>query len=532
MKLNDYVDQQLNLLSHQESLTLDQQRYESVLKAVKNDPSFETVVIGDAKVESFQDGGGGSAMFVNTSTKEAIISYRGTGKEEWKDNFIGGTKTDAADGVSTPYQEAALKTYREYTDDLGSEYTITVTGHSKGGNKAKYITILDDSVDRCISCDGQGFSDDFMNAYQSNIAHNQSKITNHNVDDDFVNLLLNDIGETVYYTNNRGKENITYNHYADAYFSGDETGNYTVNVTDRPKDVAQLDEFLNSFLRSMNDEERRNALELFGDIAATARHDGLDANNIMTLLLEDGNLNSASYLIAFLTRYEQEHPEFGKAIESYLNRNGLGDAVKIVQTVEGVMNHDVIKWLIDHPRLLQFGVDVLWKLIPSAYKDDLLNYLSEKLGLKLTQEQLFALIQAAINAFGYANTIEEIPDGKDIQIQSNYDWIYVNTDFLDAIAGNLKRLAQELEGFASQAKSIASDSAMDEFRFEVPFTLRFWVKRLMGSSGSMNVGALINRLSNSLSESASFATALSKAVDKTSEMFNEAENEIAGNVEF
>lgn len=41
-----------------------------------------------------------------------------------------------------------------FVDDCS---TITVTGHSKGGNKAK-----DNSVDICIAFDGQGFSDEFI----------------------------------------------------------------------------------------------------------------------------------------------------------------------------------------------------------------------------------------------------------------------------------------------------------------------------------------------------------------------------------
>lgn len=85
-------------------------------------------------------------------------------------------------------------------EELGLEDSyVTVTGHSKGGNKAKYITVLDSSVDRCVSFDGQGFSDEFMTEYQEQISQNQNKIENHNVDYDYVNLLLNDVGNKTYY---------------------------------------------------------------------------------------------------------------------------------------------------------------------------------------------------------------------------------------------------------------------------------------------------------------------------------------------
>ncbi|WP_160323683.1 Mbeg1-like protein, partial [Defluviitalea phaphyphila] len=53
---------------------------------------------------------------------------------------------------------------------------ITVTGHSKGGNKAMYVAILSDKVDRCMSLEGQGFNDKFCEKYEEEIAKNKYKI--------------------------------------------------------------------------------------------------------------------------------------------------------------------------------------------------------------------------------------------------------------------------------------------------------------------------------------------------------------------
>ena len=39
---------------------------------------------------------------------------------------------------------------------------LTVTGHSKGANKAMYTTIMCNNVTRCVSFDGQGFSKEFL----------------------------------------------------------------------------------------------------------------------------------------------------------------------------------------------------------------------------------------------------------------------------------------------------------------------------------------------------------------------------------
>ena len=48
----------------------------------------------------------------------------------------------------------------------------------KGGNKAQYVGILSDKVDRVLSLDGQGFSKEFVEKYQDLIDKNRHKIRN------------------------------------------------------------------------------------------------------------------------------------------------------------------------------------------------------------------------------------------------------------------------------------------------------------------------------------------------------------------
>lgn len=135
--------------------------WKNLINAIKSDDQLMNMQIVETHVDNGKNGGDGiSAVFVQPETKEAVVAFRGTSKNEWKDNFTGGGPTDAADGVSTFQQENALEWYQSL--DLSKYETVTVTGHSKGGNKAKYITVLDNSVDRCLSFDGQGFSDEFI----------------------------------------------------------------------------------------------------------------------------------------------------------------------------------------------------------------------------------------------------------------------------------------------------------------------------------------------------------------------------------
>lgn len=134
-----------------------------------------------------------------TDTGEAYLVFRGTGGtyEAWHDNVLGQCRADtaiqmrAADWVDN---ECAL-----YSD-------LKVCGHSKGGNLAMYTAVVSSAaISYCVSFDGQGFSQDFLDSYSDEIAAASGKIKSVNAHNDFVNILLNPIaGETVY-TENEGK---------------------------------------------------------------------------------------------------------------------------------------------------------------------------------------------------------------------------------------------------------------------------------------------------------------------------------------
>ena len=96
---------------------------------------------------------------------DATVAFRGTDSSyrAWWDNFEGGGTT-----IATPMQEAA-KAYIDKLAGLGIG-NITVTGHSKGGNLAAFVTVLCSNVSNCVSFDGQGFSQAFHDKYKDLIA--------------------------------------------------------------------------------------------------------------------------------------------------------------------------------------------------------------------------------------------------------------------------------------------------------------------------------------------------------------------------
>ncbi len=106
-----------------------------------------------------------ACTFTDPDTGKIYVTYRGTGDGEWLDNGQGMTQ------VSTQQQEEAAR-YFDYViehNGLNASDDITVTGHSKGGNKSQYVTInalYKDYIDQCISLDGQGFSPEAIAAFK------------------------------------------------------------------------------------------------------------------------------------------------------------------------------------------------------------------------------------------------------------------------------------------------------------------------------------------------------------------------------
>lgn len=136
-----------------------------------------------------------AACFVDNDG-DATVAFRGTGGLywTWRDNFEGLT-VDNDDNYATFDQRTAARFINSLPYD-----NITVTGHSKGGNMAMYVTvILSDKIARCVSFDGQGFNNEFCKHYADQISKVQSKITAICAENDFVNVLMHSIaGKQIY----------------------------------------------------------------------------------------------------------------------------------------------------------------------------------------------------------------------------------------------------------------------------------------------------------------------------------------------
>lgn len=327
--------------------------WKNLINAIKSDDQLMNMQIVETHVDNGKNGGDGiSAVFVQPETKEAVVAFRGTSKNEWKDNFTGGGPTDAADGVSTFQQENALEWYQSL--DLSKYETVTVTGHSKGGNKAKYITVLDNSVDRCLSFDGQGFSDEFIKKYSDEIAWNQGKIFNSNVDKDYVNLLLNDIGNTTFYKGyDYGAGGFLENHCPNTFCNFHSDGTFTMRESTRDENMAALDEMLNSYLRTLSPEDKKATLELIGNLVEKG-FNGADINEMLDILLTANSTEYVANMLAYLVKYIEENPELLNIVGDVLKNMNLGEVTDLIVLVLGIVWQgldnlaDALGWVADY----------------------------------------------------------------------------------------------------------------------------------------------------------------------------------------
>lgn len=303
--------------------------WKAIFEMIMNDAVLRETRILSVKNEGSGGELGYTMLFIQPSLKEAIVSFRGTGSKEWEDNFRAGADTDSTckeEGVSeydyaSFQQHEALNTFQEMKNSLPEEYrnSITVTGHSKGGNKAKYVTLMDEDVNRAISFDGQGFSDEFINAHKKEIQKNEEKIVNYNASGDYVNILLNDVGKRVYiavpesnYSSiNKFKERHSLEILLDLN-GEDSNGNRIAQLgfeTVQDKNMAASHELLNSFLQSFdrtNELQRYNkssTLALLGTIVQELMNNNGEEDALTRIIKETLNNKGDRQLLVYLIAY-------------------------------------------------------------------------------------------------------------------------------------------------------------------------------------------------------------------------------------
>ena len=286
-----------------------------------------------------EDWGAGYCVFAD-GNEEAVVAFRGTTTgREWLDNFTAANQTDSA------HQQAA----RKYLDalDLSGYETVTVTGHSKGGNKAMYCAVVSDAADRCVSFDGQGFSDAFMKKYADRIAGRQDRIENHCTGGDYINVLLNGVGNSHYYETYNPSGNFFLNHELTAMC--DDAGNMHPGV--QQAEAQEFGAFANSYLDALPVRWKDSTLELLGKTAALVLKGDTEtagADNILELMHQRQYRRELSFLLAYIIRYERDTGIPIRMLRGLLTNSKMGAPSREI----GEKLLDLLAWQADNPLAL------------------------------------------------------------------------------------------------------------------------------------------------------------------------------------
>lgn len=413
--------------------------WSNIINAAKSDPQISNLVISQSHTDAQY--GGTSFLLTSPDKNEAIVAFRGTAQAEWKDNFTGGGPTNLPDGVSTECQKRALDWYKSL--DLDSYQNITVTGHSKGGNKSQYIAILDDSVDRCVSFDGQGFSDEFYQKYADQIAHNKNKIINCSEESDYVNFLLNSVGEQKYYKGHDYGSDTPFaeNHCPNTMMKFDENGKPVMIPCSQSNDIKNLDKFLNSYLRAADD--KKNALALVGDLVQGIQNGG-SVQQLIDTLADGSHQEQVSFLLAYLFAYYKQNPEIAGSIKRVLGGLGLEEANSFIDLLIDLHDNNVLDNLAQG--LGEFAQ--FWLVQGEAIK-----YINEHYGITLTDKQYQNICNMVVKAGDKLNSIQVRPDsGTDKSLLSPA--FSIDIDIVQSAAEQLAVVAERAQNLSKEIDSI------------------------------------------------------------------------------
>ena len=390
--------------------------WKNILMALKRKPNILNARIVQSHLDETYGGGGGiSAVIINDSEKEAVVAFRGTASNEWIDDFLG------ANQIDTLQQINALEWYKNVYEKCSLEdYYVTVTGHSKGGNKAKYITILNDTPDRCISFDGQGFSDEFIEHYKDRILARMDIIENHNVDFDYVNILMNDIGKKTYYIGyDYGRFGFAESHCPNTFFDFGENGEYSmcVNPNGQRPEMQILDQFINSMIRSgVSAKEKEETNHLLGILVEKAFTIGKETTvtdyvNLMCDLIADPKYSdNMAYVLAFSLKYSHMNPDFLKAMKEIMVNFHAQSMVKVIDMMEDMITSKKLSTIIDLSNFLILHVNgVVVKQVQ--------GFCRKKYNLDLSADQVRGLLKVVCMTKEMLKTMELEMDGSDIVIE-------------------------------------------------------------------------------------------------------------------
>lgn len=293
--------------------------YEAVMEAISRNPELgEFEMISQSTVDGYSDELIIACAFKDPSSDTIYVSYRGTGDGKWLDNGEGLVEE------STVMQKTAANYFDTVMDGIGpkgrEKNRIIVTGHSKGGNEAQYVTMASeyrDEIDNCYSIDGQGFSKKAVKKFKEELGDKYeaylAKMYSINGENDYVH----DLGiaiipeENTYFIHMPDVESFEENHSLTLMLDGDglnwtrDEDGYVIQGEQGP--IGLYAKALSERMMAMSEEELEDCaitamyiVELFmpyGDVSGGEYHYGTGNRKGATLEEIIGFLDNAFPLL-------------------------------------------------------------------------------------------------------------------------------------------------------------------------------------------------------------------------------------------
>ena len=240
--------------------------------AVSNNSKVAGAVIGN-QINSVN---GLNACTFTCSNRDVSVVFRGTAGGEWIDNgkglsgipeentyIIYGENGEVIEELTlqwnyaTNQQVEALNWFHKIASEnsWSVDTNITISGHSKGGNKAQFVTIHSDLIDACYSFDGQGFSPEALDAleakYRVKFEERRRKILSFATDNDYVNVLGEPLvpeNQVYYFESPIGDKNAIAYHHMEAML--DKNGKFNKQC-----EQGQLSEYVQNISRELMEVE-------------------------------------------------------------------------------------------------------------------------------------------------------------------------------------------------------------------------------------------------------------------------------------
>lgn len=279
--------------------------------------------------------------FNEENSNEAIVAFRGTSASdnEWVDNVEGLNASD------TKAQKEAL----DFIESLPFD-DITVTGHSKGGNKAMYVTITSDKVTRCVAYDGQGFSQEFIDKYWAEIQAKGGSITAYSLSTDYVHALLFPVpNSTQYYCQGYGVANIGEHHSPNSFFATDKDGNILLDENGNPivikivedESIVMLHQFTTFVINNAPDGEKTEIVGFLSELLAMVFAGDIESQAIIDYVLKQPD--TLALILAYLVKYMDEYNIDADEIDKLLTTLGLNELNQLITLTD----FDVLGYHVD-----------------------------------------------------------------------------------------------------------------------------------------------------------------------------------------